>query len=391
MKTPFYLIHQELLQKNIESFTQGMSANWSNSRFGYSVKTNSLPWILSYIRRNGGLAEVVSDEEYDLALLCGYSPNEIIFNGPIKGKEKFYFALEHESFVNIDSEKEISWIEEYEKPFSNLGIRINVPPEVFNSEDIEYTDDGFRFGFSVENGAFEETLQRISKKCDIREIGIHLHCNSITRSKDVYRAIAMYAAGIIDKYNLKPRYIDVGGGFFGGVPGKTTINEYFSIISDELKKSSGTSQSLLIAEPGSAIIGSVIDLHTSVLDVKDTNSSHIVTTDGGRTYIDPQWFRTHYMYSVNSTSEKRYSGKQIICGYTCMDHDRIMEIENEVHLRMGDEIIYHRVGAYTVTFGGLFIKFLPDVYVSNNGKTELIRSTMEVEEYYKIQSVGGQR
>ena len=67
-----------------------------------------------------------------------------------------------------------------------------------------------------------------------------------------------------------------------------------------------------------------------------------------------------------------------------------MEIENELHLQMDDEIIYHRVGAYTVTFGGLFIKFLPDVYVSNNGKAELIRSSMTVEEYYRIQSAGGQ-
>ena len=389
MKTPYFLIHQELLQENIESFTQGMCANWNNSRFGYSVKTNSLPWLLSYVRLKGGLAEVVSDEEYDLALLCGFLPNEIIFNGPIKGKDKFYFALEHGSIVNIDSENEIRWIEEYEKPLSDLGIRINVPSEVFNSEDIEYTNEGFRFGFSVENGAFEKALKRISKKYDIRKIGLHLHCNSITRSKEVYRAIAKYTVGIIDKYNLEPRYIDVGGGFFGGVPGKTTINEYFSIISDEFKKCARTRQSLLIAEPGSAIVGSVIDLHTSVLDVKDTNCSHIVTTDGGRVYLDPQWFRTRYMYSIRSKSEKKYSGKQIICGYTCMDHDRIMEIENELHLQMGDEIIYHRVGAYTVTFGGLFIKFLPEVYVSNNGETELIRSSMTVDEYYKIQSAGG--
>ena len=75
MKTPYFLIHQELLQENIERFTQGMCANWNNSRFGYSVKTNSLPWLLSYVRLKGGLAEVVSDEEYDLALLCGFLPN----------------------------------------------------------------------------------------------------------------------------------------------------------------------------------------------------------------------------------------------------------------------------------------------------------------------------
>ena len=81
MKTPYFLIHQDLLQKNIDNFVQGMNASWNRSILGYSVKTNSLPWLLSYIKQNGGLAEVVSDEEYDLALLCGFSPEELICIG----------------------------------------------------------------------------------------------------------------------------------------------------------------------------------------------------------------------------------------------------------------------------------------------------------------------
>ena len=389
MKTPYYVIHQEMLQKNIDDFVQGMRTNWKHSRFGYSVKTNSLPWLLSYVKQNGGLAEVVSDEEYDLALLCGFAPTEIIFNGPIKSKDKFLFAIEHGSYVNIDSENEIQWIEEYKKPILNLGIRINVPPDVFKPEDIEYTSDGFRFGFSVENGAFERALKRIAYTQDIKTIGIHLHCNSITRSTDVYRSISKYAANLIEDYNIEPRYIDVGGGFFGGVPGKTTINEYFDIVASELERIPSTIHSLLIAEPGSAIVGSVMDFHTSVIDVKDTNNSRIVTTDGGRIHIDPQWFRTHYLYSIRTKSDEEYHGKQIICGYTCMDHDRIMEIKDEKELQIDDEIIYHRVGAYTVTFGGLFIKYLPEVYVHNNEEIKKVRETMTAEDFVKLHSFGG--
>ena len=111
----------------------------------------------------------------------------------------------------------------------------------------------------------------------------------------------------------------------------------------------------------------------TVLDVKDTNKARIVTTDGCRIHIDPQWFRTRYFYSLRTDSVETFEGKQIVCGYTCMDHDRIMEIENEKKLEVGDEIVYHRVGAYTVTFGGMFIKFLPEVYVGCKGKVKKIR------------------
>lgn len=388
MKTPYFLIHQEQLQANIDNFIEGMNAGWKHSVLGYSVKTNSLPWVLSSIKENGGFAEVVSDEEYDLALLSGFLPDEIIFNGPVKGKEKFLFAIEYGSYVNIDSENELRWLEEYGKPAKNPGIRVNIPPEVFASEDIEYMDQGFRFGFSVENGALQDALTRISRVQEIKTIGIHLHCNSITRSKEVYRSIAKYVVMLVNKYDLEPRYIDIGGGFFGGVPGKTSIQEYFEIISEELRRTPLTRNSTLIAEPGSAIIGSVVDLHTTVLDVKDTNKARIVTTDGCRIHIDPQWFRTRYLYSLRTDSVETFEGKQIVCGYTCMDHDRIMEIENEKKLEVGDEIVYHRVGAYTVTFGGMFIKFLPEVYVGSKGKVKKIRGAMTVDDYYRLQNVG---
>ena len=46
------------------------------------------------------------------------------------------------------------------------------------------------------------------------------------------------------------------------------------------------------------------------------------------------------------------------------------------------------MGNYTVTFGGLFIRYYPDVYVKKiNGKIEKIRSRTLVDEYFKIQSL----
>ena len=78
--------------------------------------------------------------------------------------------------------------------------------------------------------------------------------------------------------------------------------------------------------------------------------------------------------------------KQIICGYTCMDHDRLMSIEDKPELIVGDEIVYHRVGAYSMTFGGMFIRYYPDVYVQMEDELEKVRSYGTVEDYFKIHS-----
>lgn len=388
-QTPFFLIRESLFRKNIQDFKSGMQSNWPNTLLSYSVKTNSLPWVLKYLCSNGVSAEVVSDEEYDLAKLCGYKDAEIIFNGPCKGRKKLIEAVKNGARVNIDSKREIDWLVESDVRHDsalNLGIRINLPPSLFDAGDIGYTDDGFRFGFSDEAGELKAALERLSSVFDVTRIGFHMHCNSVTRSPDVYRSISRYAVAVAEKYDIEPSYVDIGGGFFGGVPNKPKADEYFRIIAEEFSNGFKLRNTLLIAEPGSALIGSVVDLYTSVIDVKNTGLSRIVTTDGSRIHIDPLWIKHNYNYSLEGTNESVYQGKQIVCGYTCMDHDRLMSLDSKQELAVGDQIIYHMVGAYSMTFGGPFIRYWPDVYVSIEGHLERVRTRMAVDDYLSVQS-----
>ncbi len=388
MKTPYFLISEEKLNANVEDFKKALQDLWPNSTLAYSVKTNSLPWLLQYLRDTDVFAEVVSDEEYQLARLCGYSDDRIVFNGPIKGEETFQQALLGKAVINLDSVKDLEYLKKYGKDTEAcVGIRVNVNPKVFDSKDIGYEEDGFRFGFSEEAGDFAKALNCIQNLYSSPNIGIHLHCNSITRSVNVYIALAKYAVELVRKYGIKLSFIDMGGGYFGGVEGKPTPYDYISAIKNELMKEINPNETRLIVEPGSAIIGSAVDLYTSVLDVKDTNCSRIVTTDGSRVYVDPLWAKTRYMYSLQSADFNRVPlDKQIVCGYTCMDHDRIMIIKNETELHVEDKIIYHRIGAYSMTFGGMFIRYYPDVYVKLNNGIHKVRNRVSVEDYYKINS-----
>lgn len=382
LKTPYFLIDKEKLDKNIRDFAVALNNIWPNSQLSYSVKTNSLPWLLEYLNTKNIFAEVVSDEEYQLAKKCGFRDNQIVFNGPIKGCDLFVNSLERGGIVNIDSKNDLKFTQNVRDIYGdNIGIRINPDPAIFDDHDIDYSEDGFRFGFSDETGELEDAIKIVKTKS--ASIGLHLHCNSVTRSKAVYIALARYASHIIEKYGLDVSYIDMGGGFFGGVPGKTTPAEYIATIKDEFEKVVDIERTKLFVEPGSAIIGSVVDLVTSVLDVKDTSKARIVTTDGSRIHIDPLWIKKSYLYSLEAKKESELR-KQIICGYTCMDHDRLMVIENQKELSVGDKITYHRVGAYSMTFGGMFIRFYPDVYVDHSGRIEQVRKRVTVDDYYGV-------
>lgn len=386
MKTPYFLISEPKLKKNILAFQNALTDIWPNSLLAYSVKTNSLPWLLEYLNRENVLAEVVSDEEYNLAKLCGFSDKDIVFNGPIKGADTLNIAFAGNAYVNLDSKKDLDYVKKNHLQNAFIGIRVNVDSNVFEKNDIGYQEDGFRFGFSEKNGAFEEALEIVRKYSRNTKLGLHLHCNSITRSLAVYRSIAKYAAKLIGKYELELKFIDIGGGFFGGVEGKPAPEQYINCIKEELECVVDITKTKLIVEPGSAIIGSVVDLHTKVVDIKDTDHARIVTTDGSRIHIDPLWAKQRYMYSINQKKMTDLIDKQIICGYTCMDHDRLMTIEKQPELNVGDEIIYHRVGAYSMTFGGMFIRYYPEVYVKTEDQEICVRSCKDSETYMKIHS-----
>ncbi|MEG1010015.1 MAG: diaminopimelate decarboxylase [Clostridia bacterium] len=387
MKTPYFLIKETELDKNILSFKTALNNNWPNSVLGYSIKTNSLPWVLKHMHKFNVFAEAVSDEEYQLAKMCGYKDNEIIFNGPIKSNGQLKTAIDNGAIVNIDSQHELAFIKNNNfKRFDTVGLRLNIDVDMFLLEDVGFREDGFRFGFSEEDGCLKEAIELLRSNDNELQLGLHLHCNSVTRSLEVYKCIAKYASRIIKKYDLIPSYIDIGGGFFGGIEGKPTADQYISVITKELSKVVDKNKTTLIIEPGSAIIGSTIDLHTTVVDAKITKHTRIITTDGSRIHLDPFWKKENYMYSIISKNTNRYFGKQVICGYTCMDHDRIMQLNNEIILNEGDKIIYHRVGAYTMTFGGPFIRYFPDVYVESSDTIYHIRKEMSVEKYYEIQT-----
>lgn len=126
LQTPYYVINKNELDKSISLLNDSLRMYWDNYIVGYSYKTNSLPWIIKYFQKQGCYAEVVSEDEYELAKLIYGNLNHIIYNGPIKTKESFLEALRNGCYVNIDSQREIYWLDDLEtKELYKIGLRVN--------------------------------------------------------------------------------------------------------------------------------------------------------------------------------------------------------------------------------------------------------------------------
>lgn len=383
MRTPYYLIHENILDDGIKSLKEALGEYWPNAVVGYSFKTNSLPWILSHMKEQGFWAEVVSEDEYELAECLGYS--HIIYNGPVKGKDSFLRACKAGHIVNLDSARELVWLREAaaEKEV-HVGIRVNFDLEAMCPGEASEGEEGGRFGFSYENGSFQAALDELKRIPHVRLAGIHLHCSSKTRSLNIYRAIAQMACRIHRECGLILDYIDVGGGFFGGLPDKPQYKDYFKVISEVLSEEFSPRDTCLIVEPGTSLVSAPIDYVTTVIDVKATNRNQFIVTDGSRIHVDPRMRKEHYFYHIhraNGSRQESEEHRQIISGFTCMEDDRLFCLEDEPLLACGDQIVYEKVGAYTMCLSPLFIEYFPAVYLKRGDETICVRERWTAHEY----------
>lgn len=382
LKTPYFMIDKQALDIGFSKLMNALTAAWPNFIIGYSYKTNALPWIINYFKEKGCYAEVVSDDEYELAESIGIDKAHLIYNGLAKSKESFLEAIRNHAIVNIDSEKEIDWLDEVEKNKYSVGIRVNFDLELMCPGQTQYGAEGGRFGFCYENGELKKAIERIESK-GVRLSGLHLHKSSKTRIPAVYKSIAKVAVEIATKYNLNLDYVDIGGGFFGGLENKPKFSEYFDIVASVMSEKFDPEKVALIVEPGVSLIGAYVDYVTSVVDVKKTTRNQFVITDGSRIQIDPLMTKFSYFHEVIRQGRlvRKKIKRQIITGFTCMENDRLLDIKDELELISGDIIVYHKMGAYTMCLTPLFIKWLPDVYVQDGEQIYIVRKKWKTFEY----------
>lgn len=380
LKTPYFLINKDFLDEELQKLKNALQMSWGNYIIGYSYKTNAFPWVIEYFRDNGCYAEVVSDDEYELMKSIG--SDKVIYNGIAKSKETFLEAVRKHYIVNIDAEYEINWLAELEPNNYEVGIRVNFDLVSKCPGQTQCGEDGERFGFCYENGELKKAIDKIEEK-GVKVVGLHLHKSSKTRMPDIYRAIAETAVEISGKYCLKLKYVDIGGGFFGGLNYKPQFPEYFDMVAGILKQRFNTKETMLIVEPGMALIGAAVDYYSSVVDVKKSTRNTFITTDGSRTQIDPLMTKSSYFMDIvrKGNEAREVLARQIISGFTCMEHDRLFEVLNEPEILPNDQIVYHKVGAYTMCLSPLFIKWFPAVYVKERENIIKARDRWTVVEY----------
>lgn len=367
---PVFRIREKDLLHDIQLLKNSLSENWGNFIMGYSVKTNSLPWLLAYLKNQDFYAEVVSETEYDLVHRLGFPGNHIIYNGPIKDKKVFETVLIAGGYVNLDSTYELGWMEElswlYPDHLFSVGLRVNCDIASLCPEEELVEEEGGRFGYCYENGVLQNAIERLHALPNVKVGGLHLHSSTQSRTVEVYGALARMAVKIAKEYHLSLDYVDMGGGYFGGRDDKPDYRDYFKEICKELDTFFNREKTVLIAEPGISLISRATTFETEVIDIKDIRGRKFIVTNGSRVNLNPLVTRHNYPFHaeyISDPSVRSVEPSQWICGATCMEYDRLFEWKYAPALIPGDKIIYDTAGGYTMCLNPLFIHYFPAVII----------------------------
>lgn len=151
---------------------------------GLAVKANPLSQLLKWcnqLDRAIGV-EAASAGEVALALKCGFQPDRIVFDSPVKTREEIAFALDTGIRLNVDNLQELERIHDYVirkgpgwQTQSTIGLRINPQVGMGSIAESSVAGEYSKFGVPIRfrREAIEQAFLTYSWLT-----GLHLHVGS---------------------------------------------------------------------------------------------------------------------------------------------------------------------------------------------------------------------
>jgi diaminopimelate decarboxylase len=352
--TPFYVLDLGGIRARANEFVAAWKQRSDNVEIAYSYKSNSLTAVTRLMRRLGLSAEVVSGPELEFALADGFTPDRILFNGPVKLPAELARALDLGVRIQIDSLDEVDTI-------ATLARKKRISPRLSARLATEYRGERLsRFGFApTEIVSARRRLARVG----LAFSGVHMHVGTNNRDTTKQLVELDYWSPLIgDVLARAPHapWIDIGGGY-----PSASVGRDIDFLPDASFAKNVTSwlrdrrwpAFKLIVEPGRALVEHFGYLATRVVTRKQRDYASVIVVDAGKHLMPSRWH--HPVESVGSKGRHRHA----IFGANCFESDLLSdELVGPRKLKPGSLIVVGEVGAYDLQTSYPWIRGLPPVF-----------------------------
>jgi len=349
---PFLILDNAIVREKVRRFRAAMP----RVRPHYAVKANPDRRVVKALLQEGCSFEIASTAELDLLLALGANVAEVFYSNPMKSRQAIsYAAAKGVEWFVVDSVDELRRVREL-KADAKLYLRVATP------------NIGSDWPLSGKFGAGASETREIiatAAKLGADLAGVTFHVGSQCRNPENWRVGMEKARSLFDamtKAGLKPRMLDIGGGFpVRHVKPIPSIEVIGGVVNEALK--AFPAEVRVVAEPGRYLVSDAAYFVCRVIGT---------TTRGGKRWM--HWDAGLFGGVIETTEGLKYrirterSGPDIpwhVAGPTCDSVDVILRDEPlPSDLQEGDFIYIRNAGAYTTAYASEFNGFpLPEVRV----------------------------
>lgn len=368
--TPCYVFDLDILEERIKLISDSLGEDITTC---YAMKAN--PFLIRPMNHYIDKFEVCSPGEYEICMRQGIPPEKIVVSGvnkTIDSMDRIMELSKGKGIFTIESLKHydiLSWcVRKYAFPL-NVYLRLSS---------------------SNQFGMDKETLEQVLKICTeedpyINVIGIHYYSGTQKKLKKIEKEIdelSEYGAYLKETYKMQRLELEYGPGLsvaYFDTDKVDTAEAQLAGLRDILDKTDVFSH--ISIEMGRFIASECGYYITEAVDVKTTENVNYCIVDGGIHQIN-------YYGQLMGMKKPKISylpqrtgkiGKWTICGSLCTINDVIVRDLEIGEPEVGDHMIFHTCGAYSVTEGmALFLsRELPQViFYSVNKGFQCVRKPM---------------
>ncbi len=386
--TPCYIYSESLIRKKCRKYITAFSKRNIDFEVIYSGKAFLVKAICNILKDEGLSLDVTSGGELYTALLAGFPPEKISFNGNNKSKEEIEFAIKEKiGTMMVDSEYELELINQVAESLNTkVGIILRVTPGI-DTHTHKYIQTGqvdSKFGISIDK--VPDFIKKVFSIKNIIYKGLHCHLGSQIFDLSPYvlaiREMVKLMRKIKDLWGIDTPNLNLGGGLgvkYISSDSPPSIEDFVNLIVDnlenEIRKNNLVMPKILV-EPGRSIVAEAgITIYTigAIKEIPGIRKYLIV--DGGmadnpRPILYQAKYEAVLVDKINSNLPEEVV---TIAGKCCESGDILIK---DLKLRLaspGDLLVVFTTGAYHYSMSSNYNRLpRPPVVLVNQGKDDLM-------------------
>ena len=356
----------------------------------YALKANSALAVVRLLQSCGAHADANSLGEVDVALRCGFRPDQVVFTGVGKSAAEIDRAVSLGLLaINVESPGELDRIDQRAIAHhlrARVALRVNPDIDARSHPHISTGLKSNKFGVPIDEapGLFREMASRRG----LLPVGAHVHIGSqITSLEPLQKAAesVVALAQALRGEGIELQHLDMGGGLGISYDGSPVVDPA-AYVRALVAATRGSGLKVAI-EPGRVLVGPAGVLLTKVVDVKHfEGAKRFVVVDAGMTELmRPALYNAYHRIEPLIRRPGPDTVVDLV-GPICESTDAYARDRAFPPVEVDDLIVVHDVGAYGAAMGHTYLRRpLPPEVLIDGDQWRIIRRRQTLEELLSLE------